>query len=327
MGIGLVSLSLPPPPPPPPPPDEAPRAPPSVPRAPSTPRLIITDPDAAAAPPRAPPPVPRGPTTYSVVVPRTARGLGLTVDDENRICEIDSSGGAGSCPELRVGDIIVKLDGATLHGPLRETIDPSASSYELTLGRLDKRSRRPPEPPHAPSAPQPQQCNPSGVDATPPPPAAIKRSGSAGAPSSSKPVAGKAAGGEGVRLTLMVTRNFGPLGVSLNDSNVVTHVRPGSAAVGVLEVGDRVLGVDGVQLGKRKLMQVIKPQPCHAFSVLRVNVADRSATVIPSGPGNMGGISDRNTDRSAEKGGFFGFGKSKKNSILMSNDQANGWGF
>ena len=71
-------------------------------------------------------------------------------------------------------------------------------------------------------------------------------------------------------------------------------------------------------------MQVIKPQPSHAFSVLRPDLTDRPAAVLASGAP----AEPRGGDPAVQKSGFFGFGrKPKKNSILMSLDQASGWGF
>ena len=70
-------------------------------------------------------------------------------------------------------------------------------------------------------------------------------------------------------------------------------------------MGDLVTAIDGVKLGKRKLMQVIKPQSSHSFSVLRAKDSALGA---------------------AAKGGFFGFGRKKKNSLLMSEDQGETWG-
>lgn len=70
-------------------------------------------------------------------------------------------------------------------------------------------------------------------------------------------------------------------------------------------MGDRVTAIDGVKLGKRKLMQVIKPQSSHSFSVLRAKDPALGA---------------------AAKGGFFGFGRKKKNSLLMSDEQGETWG-
>jgi hypothetical protein len=73
-------------------------------------------------------------------------------------------------------------------------------------------------------------------------------------------------------------------------------------------VGDRVTVIDGVKLGnKKKLMQVIQPQASHSFSVLRPKDSALGA---------------------AAKGGFFGFGRKKKNSLLMAdvNEQGDAWG-
>jgi len=60
-----------------------------------------------------------------------------------------------------------------------------------------------------------------------------------------------------------------PLGVSIDDQNVVVAVDEGSPAEGVLLPGDKLLAVDGVALRKRRCVQVMRPQPTHTFQVRR----------------------------------------------------------
>jgi len=66
--------------------------------------------------------------------------------------------------------------------------------------------------------------------------------------------------------------------------------------------------VDGVKLGsKKRLMQVIRPQASHSFSVVRPKDSALGA---------------------AAKGGFFGFRKKHKNSLLITDVTGTGdaWG-
>ena len=100
---GLVTLSVrhsvgtPPPPP-------SPAAPPPP-----------TGPSGNAAPPPRETAAAAGPSytplSYTAVVQRTAGGLGLNVDDDNCLLEIDSRGAAASCTELTCGDRVVALNG------------------------------------------------------------------------------------------------------------------------------------------------------------------------------------------------------------------------
>ena len=68
----------------------------------------------------------------------------------------------------------------------------------------------------------------------------------------------------------------GGVGIDLTQQNVILEIRPETAAsraidAGVgLQVGDRVLSVDGVSLRGRILTQVIQPADVHEFEVERV---------------------------------------------------------
>ena len=46
-------------------------------------------------------------------------------------------------------------------------------------------------------------------------------------------------------------------------------MRDGSVATGVLQPGDRIVGVDGRELKGRRLAAVLKPQPTHTLKVIR----------------------------------------------------------
>ena len=74
-----------------------------------------------------------------------------------------------------------------------------------------------------------------------------------------------------MELVLVVSRagGVGPLGLSLNDANVVLAVAPDTAAHGTLEPGDRILACDGRELKGRAFVKVVRPQPTHTLKVLR----------------------------------------------------------
>ena len=87
--------------------------------------------------------------------------------------------------------------------------------------------------------------------------------------------AAQTAENEEVELTLTVNRECGrgngSLGLELSDSNVILRLTDGSCCEGILEVGDTIVGVDGVEVGGRqKLADVIMHRRMHTFRVLRL---------------------------------------------------------
>jgi len=99
---------------------------------------------------------------------------------------------------------------------------------------------------------------------------APEASGGGGAVPGSRP-ASASTSRRGSTMTVIVDRSDGvsPLGVSIDDQNVVVAVDEGSPAEGVLLPGDKLLAVDGVALRKRRCVQVMRPQPTHTFQVRR----------------------------------------------------------
>ena len=70
-------------------------------------------------------------------------------------------------------------------------------------------------------------------------------------------------------LTVVVNRGDKRLGLMLDDSNVVLEVKPNSPAAGLILPGDQVMALDYVELGERRLAQVLQPRPTHTFKVCR----------------------------------------------------------
>ena len=70
----------------------------------------------------------------------------------------------------------------------------------------------------------------------------------------------------------------GGVGIDLSQQNVILEIRPGTAAARAfeadeataLQVGDRVLSVDGLSLHGRCLTDVMQPLEVHEFEVERV---------------------------------------------------------
>ena len=70
-------------------------------------------------------------------------------------------------------------------------------------------------------------------------------------------------------LTVVVDRGEQRLGLMLDDSNVVLEVKSNSPAAGLILPGDQVMALDHVELGERRLAQVLQPRPTHTFEVCR----------------------------------------------------------
>ena len=91
------------------------------------------------------------------------------------------------------------------------------------------------------------------------------------------PVCQRASGRE-EELCITVARGKRPLGLVLNAQNLVTEVSPGGPADGRLQVGDRLVEIDGVALRGRQAHAVLTPAPSHTFRVRRRNAH------APAGP-------------------------------------------
>ena len=79
-------------------------------------------------------------------------------------------------------------------------------------------------------------------------------------------------------LFITVARGKRPLGLVLNTQNLVTEVSPGAPAEGHLQVGDRLVEIDGVALRGRPAHTVLTAAPSHTFRVRRRN------SHVPAGP-------------------------------------------
>ena len=62
-----------------------------------------------------------------------------------------------------------------------------------------------------------------------------------------------------VRRAVVVRRGANGLGIDVNERNTIVRILPGSLADedGSLQVGDLVVAVDGVELGRKCLKQVM----------------------------------------------------------------------
>ena len=245
------------------------------------------------------------PGQMSVTVRRNEFGLGLSFGEHNELVYIDPRGGAssgGPC-ELQLGDVVVAIDGHATEGrPLSEvaaSIGPAgATSTLLVMRSSGKEPQQPKE--------QKEQLLAAVATTT----------------ASTRRVKGKKKGEAFEELTLMVDRpnGTGALGISLNDGNMVLELAEGCDASHVMQVGDRILAVDGKELKGKRLAKVIRPQQTHLFKVLR-RMGGTRAERLPLEPSAKEGLREARTHHWHWKGS----GKKKSPFNIASGTQA-GWG-
>ena len=91
---------------------------------------LVAAPSAPAAARRA---VPAGVDEFECTLSRGTEGLGLAVDDQNIIGQVDAHCSAKDA--LRVGDRIVALNGVWLQGPIVTALDPARTVHVFTVHR------------------------------------------------------------------------------------------------------------------------------------------------------------------------------------------------
>ena len=185
--------------------------------------------------------------------------FGLDIDDSNIVRSVAPGGAAERQGLLQQNDVIIAVDGVALtNRSLVEVMRKGKRSYELKLLRGV----------YASGAEQEEAM------------------GTHRAQTTVSAIEGGAAIKEEKR-TVAVRRGETGLGIDVSERNVILRVLPGSlaAADGVLRAGDVIVAVDGEELGKRWLAEVIRPGlHSYSFTTLRESWAGpagqpRSATV------------------------------------------------
>ena len=86
----------------------------------------------------------------------------------------------------------------------------------------------------------------------------------------------------GRELTVKVARgDDGSLGVQLNKLNVVVKLDPAAPAAKTMQLGDKVVEIDGVVLNGRPAGEVLKKAPTHTFKILRTPTTPRASPRRP----------------------------------------------
>ena len=203
--------------------------------------------------PREPPP-PRQ-VALSLRVRRGVKGLGLALDAENKVHMLAPDGAAESDGLLQVGDQIVAVDGVLLDGrPMASAITPGETAYDLTVVRSSG-----PLLESIAQLPQEHYARMTGAAS----PVSLMR--------------------------LEMERSAtGSLGLFFSGANELEQAAPG-VADSQWHIGDVVVIVDGVPLGRQRLSEVLTKRSTHVFHVLReAEAADAPAAVSEEAPAEMG---------------------------------------
>ena len=192
----------------------------------------------------------------TVMLTRGENGaFGLDIDDSNIVRNVAPGGAAERQGLLQKHDVIIAVDGVALtNRSLVEVMRKGKHSYELKLLR--------------------------GVYASGGEQEVV---GTRRAQTTISAIEGGASIKEEKR-TVAVRRGETGLGIDVSERNVILRVLPGSlaAADGVLRAGDVIVAVDGEELGKRWLAEVIRPGlHSYSFTILRESWAGPSGAAVP----------------------------------------------
>ena len=206
---------------------------------------------------------------FTATIARNAHGLGLSFNDGNEVVSIDPRGGAAAGGEVHIHDVCLAVDGITLHGqPIREVMPrlkrnaPSATLLLRRPGALGENgggaaataavaTAAAAAGDASSGAGAPEGTNDMPVDVSVP--GGVSSSAD---PSVCKPTKASRKLGPGwVEVQLGVVRpgGSGPLGLSLNDANVVLAVREGGVCDGILR------GASGLGLARSATGSAIDP--------------------------------------------------------------------
>ena len=250
--------------------------------------------------------LPEGEREFTVTVARNEYGLGLSFNDENECVFVDPRGGAAIEGSIRVGDLVIAIDGLALHDtPIRVAVGQMGQVTSSSTLLMHRYASSTAAAHHGPSTTQSK--SPTGTVAA--------LHGDKGHAAASTGEAGAKAGdsdGGWMELVLVLARpdSVGPLGLGLSDVNVVLLIKEGSAGEGILRLGDRILAVDGRELRGRKFIDVVRPQPTHTLRVIRV--ADANGKQNGKGGGHEGKTTRHASARPRIAHGWFHVGHRRR---------------
>jgi len=221
---------------------------------------------------------PPGPTeemfqlTVDLLRQQDGLGIGLTLD--NIIVEVEPGGSVAAQGDLRYGDQIVQVDGIPLQGRMLKDVIVPRKMHQLVV-RYTRVSTQPTSPRRVRS--KRIELDPGSA------PRRIEE------------------------LDVVITREASSnrLGFGIDQMNTVVEVDPNGPVASKLQVGDKIIAVDGELLNFRKFVEVVSPNPSIKLRIARL----RAANVPASGT-------------KSKKEQLFGQSKAKKKKAAQAAAQA-----
>jgi len=171
-------------------------------------------------------------------------GIGLTLD--NIIVEVEPGGSVAAEGHLRYGDQIVSVDGVPLAGRMLKDVIVPRKMHQLVV-RYSRVSTQPPSP---------RRTRSKRIEGDPN--VAPRRI-------------------EEIDVTITRESGTGRLGFGIDQMNTVVEVDPKGPVASKLQVGDKIVAVDGELLNFRKFVEVVAPSTTLNLRIARLRAAQSTA--------------------------------------------------
>ena len=170
-------------------------------------------------------------------------GIGLTLD--NIIVEVEPGGAVHAQGDLQYGDQIVQVDGVSLSGRMLKDVIVPRRTHRLVVRYSRVSSQKP----------SPRRQRSVRIEAEPG--AAPRRI-------------------EEIDLQITRESSTGRLGFGIDQMNTVVEVDPKGPAASKLQVGDKIVAVDGQLIAFRKFVDIVGSAPSLSLRVARLRAAQVS---------------------------------------------------
>lgn len=215
---------------------------------------------------------PVGPTeemyqlTVDLLRQQDGLGIGLTLD--NIIVEVEPGGSVAAQGDLRYGDQIVQVDGIPLQGRMLKDVIVPRKMHQLVV-RYSRVSTQ-----HV----SPRRIRSKRIEAD-----------AGAAPRRIE------------EIDVLITRepSTGRLGFGIDQMNTVVEVDPKGPVAFKLQVGDKIVAVDGELLNFRKFVEIVGPTPSIKLRIARLRAATSTATSAKSKREQMFGQSRKSKKKAA----------------------------
>ena len=215
---------------------------------------------------------PTGPTeemyqlTVDLLRQQDGLGIGLTLD--NIIVEVEPGGSVAAQGDLRYGDQIVQVDGIPLQGRMLKDVIVPRKMHQLVV-RYTRVSSQPASP---------RRSRSKRIEADP-----------ASAPRRI----------EELDVTISREPTSNRLGFGIDQMNTVVEVDPKGPVAAKLQVGDKIVAVDGELLNFRKFVEVVGPNPTIKLRIARLRAANVPSTGTKSQKEKLFGQSKKSKRKAA----------------------------